>query len=1419
MIKTTNIAHPLKNRAGSSQGNRSPEALSPAYAPIDDKTLGDRLFLISKYASLINYYEIQKDPENKEYQQADNWTDFFENSLPFKLANFSKISTEDLEDRFSLLLQALKDNPSQYTLEALLNFIYNEIILSTAALYSEVIKSESSFSTAILSIIKSSFQEPLRRFISLYNAATTLLCITRKKFDSFLPEPWGLSVSEIYAIDICIQQVKKGKKAGYFLAGEIAVEIFAQFLSGLAEIIEAAPDYIQESLYPLEASMQKKHEPHLALLFTFLELFKHLQGNINGLGKKHLDFFYKKVLQLIPKDAVPDKAHIVFEIAKHLENGYQLPKDLLLKDGKDANKQDIQFGLDQELILDKSKIKELRSLSLYPVKDNNNIQHIEGVYITNVANSLDGKGEKFKEKSANWATLGDKYTKQVENGKEQPNEHPKARLGFVLASPVLLLQEGKRQVTITLNCDLFDGEENLSEAEKDILIDDIEQKLSVSGTETLYLLSEFFIKECDKSLAEEDKLSPGATKYVSKLLVAQDPFEIKKEKLDEFLKAIDPVSCEPLFTPNDKVQITNCLNSLGFASKTIKQPLFRIFFSGEKEWIEGSSTLSIIKKPLGGAADFQFNFDITLDPEVPPVVFYNEENLKEKFDLKDIFPLVKIELNEELKILCENEDSREEKCCLRNEPDLTTDFYISPYELLQDMFITDAKIEVTVCGVKNLIVQNDETLQDVNKPIMPFGPRPKVKSSFIIGSKEVFCKKWESFRLNLEWKDRPDDFNNYYEAYNQIPPPTITDNIFEIEANILEDANWKKDGTKKLFIPKENFPPCPVVNPLPAHNGYVWNRADFPIGYKEKSMPIPPLVPFNITSRKAFFRLELKGEDFQHDRYAFVLAQQMFKLSQVADLIKMGDFLDDVDLGCLLATDAETKVDTIETEAGGGVGSNISQDLIDQLFGPPNPGLDDVSDQLMNVVCGLRTQIENITGGTLPVLPNEPYTPLIKSLSIDYKAVADKVDMELIHLYPYEDTSKHENIEEKPTLLPYFEDEGTLFIGLEEVTAGGNLSLLFQLAEATADSEQNRAKINWYYLSNNNWKPLLPEFDILHDATDGLTVSGIISIALPDDIHKKGHSIMPDDVFWLKVSTPSNVKAVAETIGIHTQAALTSARFGKLSDKQRLDSPLPAGSISKTLNSDFNVKKVSQLYDSFGGRQPEVSGHFYVRVSEQLKHKNRGIMIPDYEKIILEAFPEIYKVKCISHSMGLSANEYRRDLEIAPGYLIIAVIPDLGKLKSGNLMNPKVPVSLLEKVGDHIRKKVSAFARIKVMNPRYEPIDVNIEVRLYRGKSGNFYARKLKEEISQFLAPWFLGDSEKLAFGQEVIFSDLVGFVEQREYIDFIKDIELKGKCEQEGPTIKPLTARSILTGGEVCVKINEEECDKAENRNEIIIS
>ena len=228
---------------------------------------------------------------------------------------------------------------------------------------------------------------------------------------------------------------------------------------------------------------------------------------------------------------------------------------------------------------------------------------------------------------------------------------------------------------------------------------------------------------------------------------------------------------------------------------------------------------------------------------------------------------------------------------------------------------------------------------------------------------------------------------------------------------------------------------------------------------------------------------------------------------------------------------------------------------------------------------------------------------------------------------------------------------------------------------------------------------------------------------------------------------------------------------------------------------------------------PEGDGHYYIRVSEHLKHKGRAQLLEDYEKIVLEGFSEIFKVKCISHTMGLSGNFYRRDLEIAPGYIVVAVIPDLNLLQSGNSLEPKAPVSLLEKISEHLKSTHSPFARLKVMNPRYEPIKVCIEIRFKKGTPENFYAKQLKEDITHFLAPWYLGDTDKLAFGQEIYYSDVVGYVEGLDYVDYIVDLELRGPCDQKGLVIYPLTARSILTAGEVCVEVNKEDCPEESER------
>src|SRR5690606_17719708 len=76
----------------------------------------------------------------------------------------------------------------------------------------------------------------------------------------------------------------------------------------------------------------QEYPPHLALCITFLHLFQHLQNQLNDVSREHLNFYYKDVLGLHPRSAVPDSVHIVFDPASlervDLEEGEELQAEV-----------------------------------------------------------------------------------------------------------------------------------------------------------------------------------------------------------------------------------------------------------------------------------------------------------------------------------------------------------------------------------------------------------------------------------------------------------------------------------------------------------------------------------------------------------------------------------------------------------------------------------------------------------------------------------------------------------------------------------------------------------------------------------------------------------------------------------------------------------------------------------------------------------------------------------------------------------------------------------------------------------------------------------------------------------------------------------------------------------------------------------
>ncbi|MEZ5039255.1 MAG: hypothetical protein R2828_05170 [Saprospiraceae bacterium] len=1733
------ILHPLLSRPGASQRKRTANAfaLQSDYAPIDGRTLADMLDFIHRYAHQVVFQEYKKEEQGNGYIELSDWLRFFERSLPFQLVRFNKMNLKNLEADFLRLSNILNEEPNEENLGLLLHFLYNELLIPIQQLHTITAQYPFAFNTFLEATIRGLIASSLKQYIMLANSSKKYFCIEKPDFFAFTNTPWDLQIDDIYATDEWLTRLPGGRTAVIQWLNEQLSAIFYQILGGIRQIVLAVPDYLGQSLEILGG----RHEPHVGLLFAFLSLFKYFQNDLNQLTQEHLDFFYKHVLQIRPKGLVPDKAHLVFEIGQH-RNSYPIPKGTFFKDGKDARNADILFGLDEEIVIDKAKIKDLKTLYLNQVKGkiagSASEQFVEGLYIAPKANTADGQEIAFEEtQSKNWATLGAKPSKYIAPGQRLPQDHPYGRIGFVLASPVLWLNEGKRKIRITIQCEdggnkdflsncfqslpykitadtlerirnlfspnvrtfleqklegsteiiiqrraieafwleggewttaekqlfacLTEVEENnetkyvLIEPPFESLIDFLKGKIDespdgvyyITGGIDRFLMNEAAVKACaldkikqqlesgfersyykisetsikmlqnvfsneakiflqerldentpytideigvflDSTLPNDKQFTPKEKRvlrciteihegefalnelpfasiisYFNTLLIQQTPYCIGFD-IDTFLSVTDPVSCEPLINSCLKEDIKQLLDT-----ESSMNQWFHIQLSGEENWITPEDvTINFFPESL------LFKIEAHLKDGDPAIVFYDNKKLGENLLLECPLPVAKIELNNEIKVICEKEDTAGDKCCLVKDTK-STEMAVSLYHFFRHFkIIPDAtKIEVEVCGLKNIVVQNDESLQDVNGPILPFGARPKVDSDFYIGNKEVFCKNWETFRVKVEWKNKPPilpdgtlgleahyadyDFELYENGANK-----ILENSFELESSLLEGGTWKTNGKKEVFLAKDNVDFCDDTDPVPdSINMYAFEREQFENSrYTFKKLNDGPLTPLSVNTRDAFIRFRLKGVSFQHDRYASVLARFMFQLTGKIDLISIDSLNQGLGDNILILDNITSKIDivkekinalneciennaisklenpnelpgsllnlktilqTIKTDLEGPwdpgnydqVISNLGevltkiQSLISQLdtlethiapletivgslqddleesIGIPedSESFNDFNDSVMeicnrivelqdalNFLKSIKLEVENegennqrectlaelmellckeddpdtededereikelvkqvkqnleTIKGNLQVgqlgLPKEPYTPTLKSISIDYKAKAVMIDNQhditLIHLYPYQNTSRTENIELGPTLLPTFTDEGTLFIGLENLRPGATLQLLFQLAEATADSESFRAEVEWAYLAGNRWLPLRKGFEILSDATEGLTTSGVVRISLPRAISNQGNTIMPTfedkPLFWLKVSAADHVESVSETIDVHAQAALANYAPMSNNDPNRVGKVVEPGKIAKPAQPDFNIKKVNQPYESFGGRLQEVEGHLYTRISEQLRHKGRSVELFDFEHLVLEAFPEIFKCKCISHTLGLSANDFRRDLEVAPGFIVLAVVPDLTKLKSGDFMEPKVSLSLLSKIKTFIQTRVSAFARIRVMNPRFEKIKVDVKVRLKKGRDIPFYTQQLKTDLQQFLAPWHLGDASKITFGQHIMYSDVLHFIEKLPYIDFISDLKLYGEedVNNQVQIVVPRTARSVLTGGEICIEVDTEDCN-----------
>ena len=624
--------------------------------------------------------------------------------------------------------------------------------------------------------------------------------------------------------------------------------------------------------------------------------------------------------------------------------------------------------------------------------------------------------------------------------------------------------------------------------------------------------------------------------------------------------------------------------------------------------------------------------------------------------------------------------------------------------------VHSASVAVEVTGVASLQLESDAGPLDPKRAFMPFGPQPVPGSRFMVGCAEALAKKLSALTLELGWLGLP-DFAVLYSDYTS--PPAASS--LTVHAAMRDAAGHETSAATRY--------------PL------------FQLGADGKAT----LSLFGTGGPAVDTGVRLEALPARRYRAFTAGGGTLLALAARRELLKMPVY----GFGASVAPAARPGFITF---------------TLDRDFG--------------------HTEYRSKLLSGHP-LANEPYTPTLSGISLSYAASSGEVpvdsdddadfandDAEFFHVGCFGQRREHgwlraqlAFVEDKRVpLFPAYQDEGELLVGLSALSAGDSVSLLFKVAEGSADPDVDpQPVVRWAVLCDNYWKPLVGG-DSVRDGTNNLLATGLVAATIPDEATVQ-NTFLPAGLLWLKASVQKDVGGVCALVSVAANA-IEVERASAGAPAARLWSPLPKGSIARLKTPVVAVKSVTQPFATFGGTTLESADALNTRAAERLRHRNRCITAWDYERSVLAAFPEVRKVKVIPHCAAKGG-------WLDPGHVTVVVVPDLRLRNAVDPLQPRADADTLSRVRQHLEARSPMGIGVHARNPRYQRIHLDFKVRFLPGVEFNYHARVLREALIDHLSPWLLDPGRAISFGGTVYKSQLIDFVEDTEYVDYVTDFRM----------------------------------------------
>lgn len=978
--------------------------------------------------------------------------------------------------------------------------------------------------------------------------------------------------------------------------------------------------------------------PHLTLFICFIRLLEFSSDRLNGITKRHLDFYYQEVLQIEKLPPVYDKVNVLFELAKNSLQS-KLEAGTRLNGGKDNNGTQRFYELLEETVVNGAQLTDFKSFYFDPdYTDPNNGNFTPQYYMksSNNAKTLDGLEEPLTEEQATWYGFGYNHNRVDDPFVELPN----ANIGFAVSSKVLNMVEGTRHAQ----------------------------------------------------------------------------FEIS------FGQSIDTITASDL---TDVIKI-NYTNAEGWSEDLDLKSTFSFNINSTSQVYNTGVNTTTNKVTLL----------VELPDDLDPTAIYNEGNHALSINAEQ--PVFRFKVN--------------------------TNSLAGLNVYKQFIKKVDSiDIDVHVSGIRTLVLDNDLGTLNPEKPMFPFTNTPVAGSSFSVVYDETFKKDWDDIQVDLIWKNAPDNFVTWYDAYRE----AFVSN-FDPKSYIL----FKNPGATNEsggLIRQQLQLPVSLINARIVSSQFYFEGGRFiNLNGTWTAVGTPNIDMFNGSAPAynmsfSFNKTDANGQDTEGIR---------FSLNQ--------SFLHEM-YPKLYATALLT------------INSENEAPLPNEPYSP-----------LTESVVMSYTASDTIV---LNVATEEHY---------------EEADNAFYHedafgyarRHPYLRSQLNFLSNNNVSLVPIHCRGGELYIGIEGADNLQNISLLIQVLEGSENKQAptflGNQGVTWEIMASNYWKELDSTL-LLKNATDNFLQTGLIQFKVPKEA-TDNNTRLPGGKFWIRAKMLKSFDAVCQIIGIHSQVG-TAQFTDNNNELSHLEKGLEAGTITKLFQRSAEIKSVEQPYNSFGGVPEESDANYYQRVSERLRHKNRAITLWDYEHIVLQEFTDLFRVKCLNHTSPTSFT--------AAGNVTLVVIPDTVNKNVFNRFQPRVSTAFLNRIDDFVSKLTSLHVSVHVENPIYEEVTITTKVKFREGLDETVYTNQLNEDIIKFLSPWAFDESQQVDFGRTLHISVLINYIEQLNYVDYLQDVAMNvdgGSSVQEYTPSTPkaimvsATQHNISTDIITCEPITEiitEECQQ----------